>query len=82
MAATAAETILTDFDNQKSLLSDAGYPDFTLEGITAEGLDAVKTQMSTLLADRGVTDQWKNFPDTEPFFMMTPEVSPATPATV
>ena len=69
MAVKGAEDILKNFDSYKELLSDAGYPDFSIEGMTTEGLELVKSQMSILLADRNVTDAWKGFTDLEPFMI-------------
>lgn len=80
MTAKTAEAILSDFEGQKAMLADAGHEDFTVEGLTAEDLAGVQTQMNILLADRGVTDQWKNFPELEPFFLLTQDTSVTTPA--
>lgn len=67
MATKTAADILADFDSYKELLSDAGFPEFSIKDMTAEGLELVKSQMNTLLADRNVTDVWKGFSSLEPF---------------
>ncbi len=67
MAYESAKAIFADFENQKLLLSDAGIEDFTIDEYSEEELDTLYGNIKEELSGMGVSDQWKNFPQVEPF---------------
>ena len=69
MAYQSALLIFRDFENQKLLLRDAGIEDFPLSDYAKEDLDSLYEKVKDTLTKAGVTDQWKNFPELEPFAM-------------
>lgn len=70
MAHRKAAAMLADPEGSKGLMETAGITDFDLGGVDTTRLDAIKTQMTDLLNGHGVTDQWKQHADREPFIHM------------
>ena len=65
----SASSILADPENSKALLSDAGIEDFDASLYTAELLEKLYNDGLNLLNEEGITNEWKNFTDLEPFSM-------------
>ena len=59
--------IFGDYDNMKPLLEDAGCGDFDISLYVADELDQLYRGLTGELASMGVSNQWKNFPELEPF---------------
>ena len=48
-------------------LDDAGDAGFDLKAVSSDGVDALNKTVTKLLRGAGVTDEWKNHTDLEPF---------------
>lgn len=70
MAYRSAKAVFEDYENQKMLLSDAGVEDFNIEDYSEEKLDSLYVSIKEKLGSAGVSEEWKNHTDMEPFFMM------------
>ena len=70
MAYRSAKAVFEDYENQKMLLSDAGVEDFNIEDYSEEELDSLYGSIKEKLGSAGVSEEWKNHTDMEPFFMM------------
>ena len=46
---------------------DAGDAGFDLQAVSSDRVDALDKTVTKLLRDAGVTDEWKNHTDLEPF---------------
>lgn len=66
----SAKAVFEDYENQKMLLSDAGVEDFNIEDYSEEELDSLYGSIKEKLGSAGVSEEWKNHTDMEPFFMM------------
>lgn len=70
MAYAKAKEIFSDFEGQKPLLSDAGIEDLDINDYSEDELDSLYDMIKDKLKAEGVTDQWKEHTDMEPFFVM------------
>ena len=50
------------------MLDDAGDAGFDLQAVSSDRVDALNKTVTKLLRDAGVTDDWKNHTDLEPFY--------------
>ena len=55
---------LLDCGEDPAILGDAG---FDLKAVSSDRVDALDKTVTKLLRDAGVTDEWKNHTDLEPF---------------
>ena len=55
---------LLDGGEDPAILGDAG---FDLKAVSSDRVDALNKTVTKLLRDAGVTDEWKNHTDLEPF---------------
>ena len=55
---------LLDGGEDPAILGDAG---FDLKAVSSDRVDALDKTVTKLLRDAGVTDEWKNHTDLEPF---------------
>lgn len=60
-------TALLDGSEDAGILSDAGDADFDLTAVDSAKVTALNDAVTKLLTDAGVTDEWKNHTDAEPF---------------
>lgn len=58
---------LLDGSEAPAILDDAGDADFDLKAVSSAKVDALDKTVTKLLRDAGVTDEWKNHTDLEPF---------------
>ena len=58
---------LLDGSEDPALLDDAGDAGFDLKAVSSDGVDALNKTVTKLLLGAGVTDEWKNHTDLEPF---------------
>ena len=58
---------LLDGSEDPAILDDAGDAGFDLQAVSSDGVDALDKTVTELLRDAGVTDEWKNHTDLEPF---------------
>ena len=58
---------LLDGSEDPAILDDAGDAGFDLQAVSSDGVDALDKTVIKLLRDAGVTDEWKNHTDLEPF---------------
>ena len=58
---------LLDGSENTAILDDAGDAGFDLQAVSSDGVDALDKTVTELLRDAGVTDEWKNHTDLEPF---------------
>ena len=58
---------LLDGSEDPAILDDAGDAGFDLKAVSSDGVDALNKTVTKLLRDAGVTDEWKNHTDLEPF---------------
>ena len=58
---------LLDGSEDPAILDDAGDADFDLKAVSSDKVDALDKTVTKLLHDAGVTDEWKNHTDLEPF---------------
>ena len=58
---------LLDGSEDPAILDDAGDADFDLQAVSSDRVDALNKTVIKLLRDAGVTDEWKNHTDLEPF---------------
>ena len=66
----SASSILADPENSKALLADAGVENFDAALYTSELLEKLYNDGVSLLEEMGVTNEWKNFTDLEPFALV------------
>ena len=59
---------LLDGSEDPAILDDAGDADFDLQAVSSAKVDALDKTVTKLLRDAGVTDEWKNHTDLEPFY--------------
>ncbi|PWM19926.1 MAG: hypothetical protein DBX57_01010 [Clostridia bacterium] len=59
---------LLDGSEDPAILDDAGDAGFDLQAVSSDGVDALDKTMIKLLLGAGVTDEWKNHTDLEPFY--------------
>ncbi|MBR5308818.1 MAG: SH3 domain-containing protein [Clostridia bacterium] len=67
MCMKKARAILEKPSNFKDEMSDAGIEDFDASAYSREILDKLNDIVMSELEKRGVKDEWKNHPETEPF---------------
>ena len=58
---------LLDGGEDPAILDDAGDAGFDLKAVSSDRVDALDKTVTKLLRDAGVTDEWKNHTDLEPF---------------
>ena len=58
---------LLDGSEDPAILDDAGDAGFDLQAVSSDGVDALDKTVIKLLRDAGVTDEWKNHTNLEPF---------------
>ena len=58
---------LLDGSEDAGILADAGDADFDLTTVDSAKVTALNDAVTKLLGDAGVTDEWKNHTDVEPF---------------
>ena len=58
---------LLDGSEDPAILDDAGDAGFDLKAVSSAKVDALDKTVTELLRDAGVTDEWKNHTDLEPF---------------
>ena len=58
---------LLDGSEDPAILDDAGDAGFDLKAVSSDRVDALDKTVTELLRDAGVTDEWKNHTDLEPF---------------
>ena len=58
---------LLDGSKDAGVLEDAGDGDFDLQAVDSDRVAALDEAVTKLLRDAGVTDEWKNHTDLEPF---------------
>lgn len=58
---------LMDGSLDAAILEDAGDADFDLKAVDSEKVKTLTETVTNLLRDAGVTDEWKNHTDLEPF---------------
>ena len=58
---------LLDGSEDPAILDDAGDDGFDLKAVSSDRVDALNKTVTKLLRDAGVTDEWKNHTDQEPF---------------
>lgn len=58
---------LMDGSMDAAVLEDAGDADFDLKAVDSEKVKTLIETVTNLLRDAGVTDEWKNHTDLEPF---------------
>ena len=58
---------LLDGSEDPAILDDAGDAGFDLKTVSSAKVDALDKTVTELLRDAGVTDEWKNHTDLEPF---------------
>ena len=58
---------LLDGSEDPAILDDAGDAGFDLKAVSSAKVDALDKTVTKLLRDAGVTDEWKNHIDLEPF---------------
>ena len=58
---------LLDGSEDPAILDDAGDAGFDLQAVSSDGVDALDKTVTELLLGAGVTDEWKNHTDLEPF---------------
>ena len=58
---------LLDGSEDPAILDDAGDAGFDLQAVSSDRVDALDKTVTKLLRDAGVTDEWKNHTDLEPF---------------
>ena len=58
---------LLDGSEDPAILDDAGDADFDLQAVSSAKVDALDKTVTKLLLGAGVTDEWKNHTDLEPF---------------
>ena len=58
---------LMDGSLDAAVLEDAGDADFDLKAVDSEKVKTLIETVTNLLRDAGVTDEWKNYTDLEPF---------------
>ena len=58
---------LLDGSEDPAILDDAGDADFDLKAVSSAKVDALDKTVTKLLHDAGITDEWKNHTDLEPF---------------
>ena len=58
---------LMDGSLDAAILEDAGDADFDLKAVDSEKVKTLTETVANLLRDAGVTDEWKNHTDLEPF---------------
>ena len=58
---------LLDGSEDPAILDDAGDAGFDLKAVSSDRVDALDKTVTELLRDAGVTDEWKNHTDPEPF---------------
>lgn len=63
---------LLDGSEDPAILDDAGDADFDLKAVSSAKVDALDKTVTELLRDAGVTDEWKNHTDLEPFSAACP----------
>ena len=67
-AAPAAQaSALLDGSENPAILDDAGDAGFDLKAVSSAKVDALDKTVTKLLRDAGVTDEWKDHTDLEPF---------------
>lgn len=59
--------VLLDGSEDPAILDDAGDAGFDLKAVSSAKVDALDKTVIKLLRDAGVTDEWKNHTDLEPF---------------
>ena len=59
---------LLDGSEDPAILDDAGDAGFDLQAVSSAKVDALDKTVTELLRDAGVTDEWKNHTDLEPFY--------------
>ena len=59
---------LLDGSEDPAILDDAGDAGFDLKAVSSAKVDALDKTVTELLRDAGVTDEWKNHTDLEPFY--------------
>lgn len=59
---------LLDGSEDPAILDDAGNAGFDLQAVSSAKVDALDKTVTKLLRDAGVTDEWKNHTDLEPFY--------------
>ena len=58
---------LLDGSEDPAILDDAGDAGFDLKAVSSDRVDALDKTVTELLRDAGVTDEWENHTDLEPF---------------
>ena len=58
---------MLDSSEDTAILDDAGDASFDLKAVSSDRVDALNKTVTKLLRDAGVTDEWKNHIDLEPF---------------
>ena len=58
---------LLDGSEDPAILDDAGDAGFDLKAVSSDRVDGLNKTVTKLLRDAGVTDEWKNHTDLEPF---------------
>lgn len=58
---------LLDGSEDPAILDDAGDAGFDLKEVSSDRVDGLNKTVTKLLRDAGVTDEWKNHTDLEPF---------------
>lgn len=58
---------MLDGSEDPAILDDAGDASFDLKAVSSDRVDALNKTVTKLLRDAGVTDEWKNHIDLEPF---------------
>lgn len=58
---------LLDGSEDPAILEDAGNADFDIEAVDTAKVTAINETVTGLLHEAGVTDEWSNHPDIEPF---------------
>ena len=58
---------LLDGREDPAILDNAGDAGFDLQAVSSDRVDALDKTVTELLRDTGVTDEWKNHTDLEPF---------------
>ena len=58
---------LLDGSEDPAILDNAGDAGFDLQAVSSDRVDALDKTVAELLHDTGVTDEWKNHTDLEPF---------------
>lgn len=65
--ALSQASALLDGSEDPAILDDAGDTGFDLQAVSSDRVDALDKAVTRLLHDAGVTDEWKNHIDLEPF---------------